>query len=142
MTVYGPVNPSEDTLDSRDIISRIDELKGEWTNGTEGDNPDDYSLSEDDWSVGLGEEGAAEIVALLELDAEGKSNIADWEHGATLIRDSYFTEYAKELASDLGAIDEASRWPACHIDWDAAADALKMDYSSVEFSGVTYWGRA
>ncbi len=48
-----------------DPAERIAELKAEWAEAT-GDNPDDYQLSEDDWSVGLGDDGAREIVELLE----------------------------------------------------------------------------
>jgi chromosome segregation ATPase len=59
-----------------------------------------------------------------------------------LIRESYFTEYAQQLAEDLGAISANAPWPACHIDWDAAAEELKMDYSTVDFDGVTYYYRA
>jgi hypothetical protein len=33
------------------------------------------------------------------------------------------------------------RTSALHIDWDAA-NALKTDYTSVEFDGVTYWLRS
>ena len=40
------------------------ELRAEWAENT-GDNPDDYGgLSEDDWAVGVGVVGAAELVAL------------------------------------------------------------------------------
>jgi hypothetical protein len=45
-------------------LDRISELKAEFIEAT-GDNPDDYSMGEDDWAWGLGEEGAAELVLLL-----------------------------------------------------------------------------
>ena len=32
-------------------------------------------------------------------------------------------------------------WPNTCIDWDQAAGELKMDYSAVDFDGVTYWIR-
>jgi hypothetical protein len=137
------IDNTEDVIDSRDVIARIDELKAEWTDATDGEDPDLYALSEDDWSVGLGWDGAAEIVALLELAEQGKS-LADWEYGETLIRDDYFPQYAQELAEDIGAIDTSATytsWPLQYIDWDRAADALLMDYTTVEFDGVTYWAR-
>ena len=136
------VDNNEDVLDTRDIIARIEELKLEWNEGTGGDNPDDYTLSEDDWAVGLGEDGAHEIVALLELAKEGADNFADWEHGETLVRDSYFKEYAQELGDYIGAIKADAGWPLNCIDWEQAARELRMDYTSVEFDGVTYWGRS
>lgn len=61
--------------------------------------------------------------------------------GVTLIRDSYFENYAQELAEDIGAIGHDLQWPLYHIDWEAAANSLKMDYTLVAFDGVEYWGR-
>jgi hypothetical protein len=133
---------TEDVIDSRDVIQRLEELKIEWA-VTTGEDADDFSLSEDDWSVGLGWDGAVEIVALLELADQGAS-LADWEYGETLIRDSYFEEYAQQLAEDIGAIDSDASlgWPLGYIDWERAAEALQMDYTPIEFDGVTYWARA
>jgi hypothetical protein len=48
-----------------------------------------------------------------------------------MVLDSYFIEYAEQLADDIGAIGR-----------DAAADALKQDYTEVTFGGHTYWWRA
>lgn len=59
----------------------------------------------------------------------------------TLIREDCFKEYAQELAHDLGAMEYAS-WPYCHIDWDAAAKALKQDYTEVTYDGDTWLVRA
>lgn len=50
-------------------------------------------------------------------------------------------EYAETLAEDIGAIDRNAGWPLMHIDWEAAADALKMDYRQVDYDGVAYWMR-
>lgn len=67
----------------------------------------------------------------------------DWQHGETLIRDDYFTEYAEVLASDIGDYNPRNvRWPYTCIDWEKAADELKQDYSQVDFDGTTYWMRS
>lgn len=67
----------------------------------------------------------------------------DWRHGETLIRDDYFTEYAEDLASDIGDYDPRNvRWPYTCLDWEKAADELKQDYMQVEFDGTTYWMRS
>lgn len=66
---------------------------------------------------------------------------SEWD-GGMLINDGYFKDYAQELASDLGLIDEAADWPNAYIDWDAAADALQMDYTPVEYDGITFWIRS
>ncbi len=71
-------------------------------------------------------------------DYFGEDALSD---GITIIPDDEFEDYAKELAWELGAITEDSHWPAAYIDWEAAADALKMDYSGFDFEGTTYWGR-
>ncbi|KKK55784.1 hypothetical protein LCGC14_3071100, partial [marine sediment metagenome] len=45
------------------------------------------------------------------------------------------------LAEDIGAIAKDTSWPATSIDWEAAANELLIDYSSVDFDGVTYYFR-
>lgn len=112
-----PITSDADIIDSRDIIARIE-----------------YLADFDD------EEGNAERVALEALVEQGE-DLADWQYGETLIRDSYFAEHAEELADDIGAIDKNASWPLTHIDWEAAAEELKQDYTSIEFDGVTYWAR-
>ena len=50
-----------------------------------------------------------------------------------------FTDYAQELAEDIGAIDRDAKWPVYCIDWERAARELKMDYASVRVNGTTYY---
>jgi len=50
-----------------------------------------------------------------------------------------FTEYAQELAEDLGYDFNKAQWPATCIDWEQAVRELRMDYSCVEVNGVDYW---
>lgn len=114
-----------DLIDSRDIIARIADLESDIDDTPEGEEPDENE----------------ELQALRALQAEAEG-CGDWEYGATLILDSYFQEYAQELAEDIGAISKDMPWPACHIDWEAAADALKQDYTSVTFADETYWVRS
>lgn len=80
---------------------------------------------------------ATEYKALKELEeqAEGYS---DWKDGATLIRESYFKDYAQQLAEDIGAVNADATWPNNCIDWDQAARELEVDYTQVDFDGVTY----
>jgi len=103
----------DDVIDSRDIIEAIE-------------------------SGDLDEEDQKAFEALA-AEAEGSP---DWPHGETLIRDSYFEDYARELAEDTGMIKGDEEWPLRHIDWEAAADELKQDYFSVDFDGVEYWIRS
>jgi antirestriction protein len=114
------ISNSEDIIDSRDVIERIAELT------------EDEDRTEDE---------TAELEALKALAEEGADYAPDWSYGEALIRDSYFVTYAQELADDIGAIDSKASWPLTCIDWEQAARDLRMDYTAVDFGGVTYWVR-
>jgi hypothetical protein len=137
-------------IDSRDVIARIEELEGE-RDSFEIDvemEPDTISIimesdtdaSRVEWAI-QNEDDAKELKVLIELAEEAEGYASDWRYGETLIRDSYFEDYARDLAEDIGAIKENASWPNNYIDWEAASEALKQDYTSVEFDGVTYWVR-
>jgi hypothetical protein len=80
-----------------------------------------------------------ELEELHELESElGMTLEAADQNGLYFIDEDYFVEYAKEFAYDVGAIDSDAVWPCTHIDWDAAADELRMDYTEVEYEGSTY----
>lgn len=66
----------------------------------------------------------------------------EWRYGVVLIPEGSFVDYARELADDIGAIDRDAGWPTAHIDWEAAADDLKIDYIETDFRGATYLYRA
>jgi hypothetical protein len=83
----------------------------------------------------------AELAALKALAKEAEGS-PDWTYGETLIRDSYFVNYAQELADDCGMLDKDNRWPYTCIDWDHAAKELQYDYIAVDFDGVDYWIRS
>lgn len=125
----------DDIIDSRDVIEAIEELEGEIEAKTH--------ESDDEADVEEVAELQEELDALKKLAEEAEGYAADWKHGEVLIRDSYFTEYAQELADDIGATDRkfAHQWPYTCIDWEQAARELKYDYTGVEFDGVTYWIR-
>ena len=125
MQATNEITNAADVLDSRDIIARIDYLAYLDDEPATDDNADER----------------AELAALRALadDAEGYSD--DWRHGATLIRDSYFQDYAQDLAEDCDMIPAGLSWPCTCIDWEQAALELQMDYTAVEFGGVTYWVR-
>lgn len=108
-------------IDSRDLIKRLEEIEEE----LEGCDEDERADLEEE----------AEEIREMENCAE------DWIYGATFIRDDYFVSYAQNLAEDIGANDRDAAWPLSFIDWDAAADALKIDYTEVEYRGHTYWVR-
>ncbi|KKL84222.1 hypothetical protein LCGC14_1966940 [marine sediment metagenome] len=117
----------DDVINSRDIIERIEELEIELEDGM--DNGRSMPDEQD------------ELTALKAL-AEEASCSPDWLYGEMLIRDSYFEEYAQELAEDCGMVTEGANWPNSCIDWEQATRELQQDYMNVEFDGVDYWIRA
>lgn len=157
------ISNRDNVIDSRDVIKRIKELEGERESALE---QSAYDPCEDcGQAMTLQEEDAdgrvfqltcgqhfrehpifsnaddQELAALLALQEEAEGYAEDWQYGAQLIRDSYFEDYAQEFAEEIGAVDRNARWPNDCIDWEKAAEELQMDYTSVEFDGVTYWVR-
>lgn len=116
-----------DIIDVRDIIARVEELDPEYS---------DIKLTDDE-----AEELAALRAILDELKGNGGDEQwrGDW-YPVTLIRDSYFTYYAREMLEDCGTIPrDLPSWVV--IDWDATAGNVRMDYTPVEIDGSTYWYR-
>ena len=111
---------SEDILDVRDLIERVEELE---------DNQDTPDAKEE------------YIFLCTILDAlcgEGGDEKwrGDW-YPITLIRESYFVDYVQELLVDCGEIP--AKLPSyIHIDWEATAREVMVDYTTVEIDGVTY----
>jgi hypothetical protein len=134
MARHNSISNSDNTIDSRDVLDRIDELSDllEDTGIADKDigGPDDIYSNERD-----------ELAALESLSKQASGYADDWRHGCTLIRESYFETCAREFAEDIGAIPNDARWPCTCIDWEQAARELQMDYTGVEFDGVTYYVR-
>ena len=119
---------SADMIDVRDIIKQFEELEELQENGEYLESPD------------------CELSDLKKLlsELEGTGGDEEWRgewYPVTLIRDSYFKEYAQELAEDIGAVDANATWPNNCIDWEYAAKELRYDYTGVDVNGVTYWTR-
>jgi hypothetical protein len=122
------ISNTDDVIYSRDVIARIEELCDERAS---------LVLALADWD----EENGEELKALEALQEEAEGSCPDWRYGVALVRDSYFEDYARDFADDIGAVNKNASWPNDCIDWDRAARLLQMDYTSVEFDGVTYWVR-
>lgn len=116
---------NDDVIDSRDVIAALS----------------DADLTD------------TERADLADLAAQGET-LADWTYGVTLVADDYFTEYAQQLADDIGCFhitdgpyglgtsrDLSTEWPFTCIDWEAAATALQADYTALTFDGITFWAR-
>ena len=134
-------NKYSDVIDSRDVVERIEDLEQDQADAMGGfehieDMDDATRAAFLAWEADNGHE----LDALRELAREA-SGSPDWKHGETLIRHSYFEEYAQELAEDCGMVPSGLQWPLTCIDWKQAARELQMDYFSVEFDGIEYWIR-
>jgi hypothetical protein len=141
-----------DVIDVRYVIARFEELEAArdevLNEGAITGLPRDTALA--DWHCEHGEELNCLFKLLEELKASGGGDEqwrGDW-YPLTLIRDSYFKDYAQELAEDCCPFQRNSpeaealqMWPYSCIDWEQAASELRMDYTSVAFDGVTYWVR-
>lgn len=128
------LNLSANIIDVRDITDRVDELREER----------DQAETIGDWEASS-ECGELHDLEVLLDELEGMGGDHQWEgawYPNSLIDDAYFETYAEELAEDVcsDAVANAS-WPLTCIDWERAARELRMDYSSVEVDGRTYWTR-
>lgn len=156
------ISNTDNVIDSRDIIARVEELESErqdlvdaleeaeenQNNNAEG-NIDIFDARQEalealtEWDAS---EEAEELKILQALAEEGE-NSPDWPHGETLIHDDYFTQYIEELINDCYEMPKeinSGDWPWRHItiDYEAAAEEAKQDYFSLDFYGETYWIRA
>ncbi len=126
---------SDDIIDSRDVIKRIEYLR-DFLSDLDNPTPETYDPDEDE----AGDRGPAvdELAALEALESEASGYAGDWRYGAQLIRDDYFETAMDEMLEDIG--DMPKDLPG-YLTITVNYDALKQDYTSVEFSGVTYWVR-
>lgn len=137
--VESTVDLSADYIDVRDIIARVLELR---------DERDEYNEkmgSPDAWDgVPDGEPEELDMLEaiLSELAGHGGDEVFEgYRYPVHLIAESYFQEYAQDLAEDCGMVDTNARWPMNCIDWEQAACELQMDCNSIEIRDTTYWYR-
>lgn len=121
---------AEDVIDSRDLEETITELEERRAEALEDDEEIGAIWDDDD-------ETLLDALQALRQATEDEG----WHNGIGFIRDSYFEDYARQLADDIGAINAEATWPNNCIDWERAARELQTDYSAVEIGRVTYWYR-
>ena len=134
-TLQDAVSEAQEALDELLTTYRAAVDAGYPTTAT-GDALNEATAELEDWQSEYQEE-------LDELNALESEVGDEWMHGETLIPADGFADYARDLAEDLhgNAIRDAA-WPFDHIDWEAATDDLKSDYSEVEYQGTTYLFRS
>jgi hypothetical protein len=129
-TMTRTIDNAEDVIDSRDVIERIETIREMLPQS-----------GLDAWTSSIDEEQEtelrSELASLEKLAKQGEDYASDWEHGETLIRYSYFTEYVREMLEDCGDIPKNIPH-YIEIDWEATARNVMVDYTHIDFDGVTY----
>lgn len=108
------INYGADYLDPFELLKRLEELR-EMDNESEEFDQEEFDTLND----------AQE--ALREAE----------ENGCQLINESEFQDHCEELLKDSGTDLNELPWYIV-IDWEATADSMRIDYSSVEIYGDTY----
>ena len=156
------------TLDTRELSSRLDELNDLKTNlenvreelaeikqeiqeiEAEIESTDEIESLENDLEAkqteleeketeiedAEAEFGPDEETELEELEYIA-SEISGFSQGEIMITESDFTEYCQELCEDIGDIPRDIPGYIV-IDWDATANNLRSDYSTVNYQGEEY----
>jgi len=133
MTTNTTLDLTADIIDICDIIERVEELEDTL-------NGEDYHT---DAELTDAQNELNALTAILE-ELKGYGGDEQWRgdwYPITLIRDSYFTDYAQELCHDIGDIRTQDFPSYIVIDWEATARNIRTDYSATEIDGVTYWYR-
>ena len=123
------MNLYDDVIDVRDIIERIEELE---------------ELIEGEGCEEACNEYREELTLLSNIMEEMKGYGGDeqWRgdwYPSTLIRESYFTDYAEELVRDCYQLTGLPDF--VHIDWQATARDVQVDYTPIDVDGATYFYR-
>ena len=111
------ISNMDNTIDSRDIIERIEELTSEC---------EDSYLDYDDYM---------ELCTLSDLAEECEGYASDWIYGEQLIRRSYFEQAMDEMVEGCYELPkDMPFWMSTKLDYNA----LEQDYTSVDYDGVEY----
>ena len=131
------IDNCDDVIDSREVVARIDELQAEK------DAHEDPEASHSESWADSDPDAAQELEQLNGWYWKLRDVGGDTpEDGLTLVRETYWVDYVKELAEETSEIDFSKlTWPLTCIDWEQAARELQMDYTSVDFDGITYYVR-
>lgn len=164
------INWSDETIDSREVIARQEELISEAETlqltvddliaeikelETEGETSLSYekletlreALSEAESELYDFEEEYQDELLLLKDAVEGGEDSPDWIHGEALISEDYFEDYIKDQINDCYEMPkefEEGKWPWNHMtmDWYAAAEEAKQDYNEIYVGGYTFYIRS
>jgi hypothetical protein len=119
-----------DIIDSRDIITRLEELREAFANPTDAQLAITFDCDESEraeWEK-------------LEAFAAECDHVSDWEHGACFVHEDHFEDYIAQLIDDCYEIPVLSEWPYRHLTLDIAAAAreARQDYEEYTLDGEVY----
>jgi antirestriction protein len=129
------MNLYDDVIDVRDIIERLEELESDI----------DFQCTASVYGLGKEAELKAELKTLVSImdEMQGYGGDEQWRgdwYPLTLIRESHFTDYVQEMLEDCGEIPKDLPH-YIHIDWQATARDVQVDYTPIEVDGATYFYR-
>ena len=146
------ISNTDNTIDSRDVIARIEELETEeselqqeidekedqYTPKELTKNPAPVIVAKEALKEWRESEEGQELTALKALAEQGEAYAPDWKYGAQLINEDYFEEAMDEMLEDCGYIPrDLPSFLTITVDYGA----LKMDYTKLDFDGQTYYIR-
>ena len=130
------ISNTDDTIDSRDVIERIEELEAERDSYNE-ESEKGYLESVEEIAAFDNSEEGQELTALKKLAEQGET-VDDWEHGVQLIHEDYFETAMDDMVTECYELPKALPfWMTITYDYDA----LKQDCTEVDFDGQTYYVR-
>ena len=131
------ISNTDNTIDSRDVIARIEELEAERSEIEEDPETEYIEACKNVKDFDESEEGQ-ELIALKTLAEQGEDYAPDWKYGAQLIHEDYFEEAMDELLEECGDIPrDLPSYLTITVDYAA----LKQDYTELDFDGQTYYIR-
>lgn len=94
-------------------------------------------------NYGMSDEDRAELDALVAFQAACEADCSDWAYGDSAINEEQFLAHITDLIDECYEIKRSDEWPYRHMtmDYAAAADEARSDYTSIELDGVTFYVR-
>lgn len=160
------ITNQDSTIDSRDVIERIEELEADYdylqsryqdclehvqtaeqTDGfmydNKGNTLNELQSKMEEARKALtiwgNSEDYKELATLKALADQGESESSDWAYGEQLIRHDYFKQAMDEMVADCYTLPkDLPFWMSITYDYDA----LKQDYAEIDYDGVTYYIRS
>ena len=100
--------------------------------------PDTRDLLEELESLELEEEPTEGERGRMEAIRKLREEVSGFEDGVQLITEDESEDYFRELAFDVGYMNNDNQLEY-YVDWKRWAEDCLMDYTSIEFDGETYY---